>query len=73
MKRCIAFIEDGSSPSAWRQCRRAARLRSTFCRQHEGLIAGVVLGICVHDFPLEVPPRSRQSLADMPVASRVPS
>jgi len=37
------------------------------------MIGGVLLGICVNEFPDGVQHRRKQVLADMPVAGKVPS
>ena len=73
MKRCIAFVAEGRSDRAWRPCRKMARKNCVFCGQHEKVVTGVMLGICVHDFPDGVRVRRKPSLSEMPVASRVPS
>ena len=73
MKRCIAFVAEGRSDKAWRPCRKIARANCVFCRQHEKIITGVMLGICVHDYPDGVAAARKQPLSEMPVASRVPS
>jgi hypothetical protein len=73
MKKCIAYIADPSSAHAWRPCRKPARLKSSFCRQHETIAVGVMLGLCVYGFRNESHARRKTSLSEMPVASRVPS
>jgi hypothetical protein len=75
MKNCLAFVGDAQSPHAWRPCRGKASADSVFCRRHERMLEGVVLGICVYEFPDGVMDRAGHKwlLADMPVASRVPS
>jgi hypothetical protein len=73
MRCCVAFTPDASSPNAWRQCRRNARAKSWFCRQHEELIAGALLGFFALQAVLDARQVRKTSLADMPVNSRVPS
>lgn len=73
IKPCIAFESQGRSVHVWRPCGRPARRDSVFCRLHERLIAGVMLGICVHDTPDGVQHREPRSLMDLPSASKVPS
>lgn len=71
MKRCIAFVAEARSENSWRKCRRAAGAHSVFCSQHEQVIAGIMLGLCVCVYPDRRP--RQQPLSQMPVASRVPS
>jgi hypothetical protein len=66
-------MADASSPNAWRQCRRNARAKSSFCRQHEELIAGALLGFFIRQAAADARQPRKTSLADMPVNSRVPS
>ena len=73
MKRCLACVVAGHSANAWRPCRAAAKKDGVFCVQHERVIGGVILGICVNDVPDGVQWRRKPSLADMPVTGKVPS
>ena len=78
MKKCIAFVPGGPEPQTWRQCRSAIKPGFVFCRNHERVLAGIVLGICVYDYPDEAAQvcraaRDKAALARLPVAARKPS
>jgi hypothetical protein len=73
MKPCIAFVAQGRGTSSWKPCPGKAHTQKVFCPQHEKILAGVMLGICVTQYPDDVEYCERQSLADMPVKSKVPS
>jgi hypothetical protein len=73
MKRCAAFVVDRQSASAWRQCRRRSQRCSTFCRQHEELVAGVMLGFFARQAVTDLRKLRKMALEEMPVSSRVPS
>ena len=78
MKKCIAFVPAGPEPQSWRQCRSSAKPGCVFCRQHERLIAGVFLGVCVYDHSddatqIHNAARDKAALARLPVAARKPS
>jgi len=69
----MAFVSADRSGNSWRPCRRPAKSKNAFCRAHELIIGGVLLGICVNEYPDGVQHRREQALADMPVAGKVPS
>jgi len=73
MKKCVAFVAHGRSGNAWRPCRQPARSHSVFCRRHESVFAGVMLGVFVHRYPEPWEHAQVSALERMPVASREPS
>ena len=78
MKKCIAFMPNGPAVHSWRPCPTAARRGRVFCRRHERAVAGILLGVCVNDYPdPEIEFRDQRhckpSLEEMPVVSRKPS
>ena len=82
MKPCIAYVSTGEAPDAWRPCHNPVRRGCVFCRHHEKAIAGIMIGLCAHDYPDPIQEmreqareqrNSRESLARMPVAGRKPS
>jgi hypothetical protein len=48
MKKCLAFSALVGSRDAWRPCSRRAVPGSAFCGRHTEVMAGVMLGVCVH-------------------------
>jgi len=48
MKRCLAFSALVGSRDAWRPCSRRAVPGSQFCGRHTEVVAGIMLGLCVH-------------------------
>jgi hypothetical protein len=73
MRRCIAFVPQGRTQNGWRPCRQAAAHASVFCRRHETVFAGAMLGVCIHSYPAEMEELRETMLKSLPVASRKPS
>ena len=83
MKNCLAFSALVGSRDAWRPCSRRAIRGSRFCGRHTEVIAGIMLGICVHGGLAEreqrsiVVPKRAASLAsqrlDLPNSAAAPT